>query len=159
MHKIEQEFLQGVQALTNGRYQEAIKHLEQSLKLHQTLRPISGDDHEEVCYFNLGQARKADGDYEQAISEFQKALSLNPRMESAYLALAECCYELETYEAMEIGVDTLKSCTHYFPQNEEVYMNLGIACLKIGRKDEARNAFSNAKRLGNKDVDNFIRQC
>lgn len=158
MQKIQQEFLQGVQALTNGRYQDAIKHLEQSLKLNQLIASTAEDDHEEVCYFNLGQARKALNNYDDAISDFQNALSRNPRMESAYIRLAECCFELDNYDAMEIAVDALKNCTRYFPQNQEVFMNLGIACIKIGEKDDARNAFSNAKRLGNKDADRFIRE-
>ena len=158
MQNIQQEFLQGVQALTNGRYQEAIRHLEQSLKLNQSVASHAGDDHEEVCYFNLGQARKAINDYEGAISDFQNALSRNPRMESAYLRLAECYFELETYDAMEAAIDALKTCTRYFPQNQKVFMNLGIACIKIEKKDEAKAPFSNAKRLGNKDADRLIRE-
>jgi Flp pilus assembly protein TadD len=37
-------------------------------------------------------------------------------------------------------------------------MNLGIAFIKIGDKDEARAALYNAKKLGNVDADRFIRE-
>ena len=158
LQKIQQEFLQGIQALTNRSYQEAIKHLEQSLKFSQSVSSNGMNDHEETCYFNLGQAKKATNDFDGAISDFQNALSRNPKMESAYLPLAECCLELETYDAIEIAIAALKNCTRYFPQNEEAFMNLGIACLKIRDKDGARTAFSNAKRLGNTDADRFIRE-
>lgn len=159
LQKIQQEFLQGVQALTNRRYEEAIKHLEQSLKLIQSVACTGMSDHEETCYFNLGQARKATNDFDGAISDFQNALSRNPKMESAYLRIAECCFELgTTYDAIEIAIAALKNCTRYFPQNEGAFMNLGIDCLKIRDKDGARTAFSNAKRLGNKDADRFIRE-
>ena len=155
---IQQEFFQGVQDLSNGKYQQAISHLEKSLKLNQSSSSKVGGDHEEACYFNLGQARKASNNFEGAISDFQNVISRNPRKESAYMRLAECCFELETYDAIGIAIDALKTCTRYFPQNEAVYMNLGIACIKIGDKDDARSAFSNAKRLGNKDADRFIKE-
>jgi len=158
MQQYKQEYVSGVSALSKGNYIEAILHFEKSISLAKATGLISTDDTFETAYFNLGQAKRESRKFTEAIADYQKALSLNPKLESAYLKLAECCFEIETYEAIEIAINTLKTCTRYFPQNKAAFMNLGIAYLKIGDKDGARTAFYSAKRLGNTDADRFIRE-
>jgi len=158
MQNYQKEFLMGAQTLTNGNYQDAILHLEKALSSAKLSGLNLTDDTFETGYFNLGQAKKATGDYNGAINDFQQALKINPsRFESAYLHISECCFELDTQKAISIAVTCLNSCTKYFPKNESAFMNKGIAYLKLRDTVNAKSAFQSAKLLGNNDADKFIR--
>ena len=158
MQIYQQEFLIGAQTLSSGNYQDAIIHLEKALSLAKLAGLNLMDDTFETGYFNLGQAKKALGDYNGAINDFQEALKINPsRLESAYLHISECCFELDTHKSISIAVACLNSCTKYFPKNESAFINKGIAYLKLSDTVNAKSAFQSSKLLGNNDADKFIR--
>jgi tetratricopeptide (TPR) repeat protein len=160
MQQYQQEFLTGASALSKGNYHVAIIHLENALELAKSSGLDSSDDTFETTYFNLGQAKKAAGRFAEAIADYQKALALNSRFESAYSHISQCCFEIDTPEAIEIAIKTLNDCTSQYPRNDGAFINKGIAYLKIGEIGNARAAFQSAKSLGNKDADNFIlRYC
>ena len=152
------EFLTGASALSKGNYQDAILHLEKALTLAKISGLSTSDDTFDSGYFNLGQAKKAINKYKDAINDFLKVVENNPTgYENAYLHIAECCFNINNYESMEIAIKSLNQCTKYFPNNQAAHMNKGIAYLNIGDKQNAKVSFNNAKQLGNMDADNFIR--
>lgn len=51
----------------------------------------------------------------------------------------------------------MKKCYNHFPNSSSVYMNMGIALIKIGNLSDADKSFENAKQLGNSDSDRFIK--
>lgn len=153
----QQESLLGAMALSKGKYQEAIIHLENAIRLAKSNGINSSDESFEVDYFNLAQSKKAMQRYAEAITDFQKVLTINPKNESAYIHLTKCCFEVDTQQTIEIAINELNNCTGYFPKNISAFMNKGIAYLKLGENIKAKSAFQSAKSLGNKDADNFIR--
>jgi tetratricopeptide (TPR) repeat protein len=157
MLQYQQESLLGAMALSKGNHQDAINHIEKSFALAKSAGLNSSDDTFEAGYFNMAQAKKAMRRFTEAISDYQKVLALNSKNESAYIRIAECCFEIDTPVAMEIAINSLNDCTSLFSKNTSAFMNKGIAYLKIGDKSNARLAFQSAKSLGNKDADNFIR--
>jgi tetratricopeptide (TPR) repeat protein len=157
MKNYEEEFLIGAKMLVNGSYQSAISHIENALFSAKLDGLNLMDDIFETGYFNLGQAKKATGDYKGAINYYQQALKINPtRFENAYLYISDCCFELDTQQSISIAITNLNSCTKYFPKNDEAFMNKGIAYLKLGDRSNAKSAFDSAKLLGNNDADKFI---
>jgi tetratricopeptide (TPR) repeat protein len=158
MEQYQKEFLSGASALASGKYHEAINLLEKALTSARDAGLSKSDDTFENGYFNIGQAKKAIDDFEGAITYYSKAIDCNPsRFENAYLFIAECCFNIDSYSAMEYAIKYLNQCTRYFPKNESAFMNKGIAYLKINDSNNAKIAFLEARKLGNKDADNFIR--
>lgn len=153
---IKQEFANGIQCINLKKYSTAILHFNKALELHWSDN-VNRDDFEESCLFNLAQSYKENGQNIQAINNYKKALSINPKLEKVYMKIAECCFEINTHEYLQLGIDYLRKCTNYFPNSSSVYMNMGIALIKIGNLSEAKKSFENAKRLGNSDADRFIK--
>jgi tetratricopeptide (TPR) repeat protein len=151
---VEQSFMQGIQALASSNFQDAIRNFTIAINLGSNI----GSDHLEACYFNRGQAFKGLIRMQEGANDFKKAIELNPNKESSYLKLAECLFETgeygEPYEAAEV----LEKCTRRFPNSQDAFMNLGIACVKSVQTDKARQAFMAAKRLGNQDAERMIQQ-
>jgi len=157
MENYDHEFLEGASALTKGNYQEAISRLERALILASNSGLNKSDEIFVIGYFNLGQAKKASHNYDGAIADFTKAIECNPsRFENAYIYLAECCFEMDTHESMEVAIKFLNQCTKLFPRNDSAFMNKGIAHLKINDKRNAKIALKSAKQLGNIDAERFI---
>lgn len=76
----------GKALLLLGRLQEALPHLDKAIALNSSTYPI--------FFYNRGYVRQALGQYEVAISDYTKALEMDPKLNKAYESRAE------TYEAM-----------------------------------------------------------
>lgn len=152
---IEDEFSKGVEAITNGDNNAAVRYFTNAL----TLKYNSGfvnDDWESCCCFNLGEALKQLMRYDEAISYYQKAIEKKKLNEDAYTSLAECYFGLETTEGLENVVKTLTKCTSLFPNNETAHYNSGIAYFKLGDMKKALNSFERSLDLGNEDADMYV---
>lgn len=155
MQQSQQAFIQGMQAFTSNNFERAVQNFTVALNASSS---ASGNDHFEACYFNRGQAYKALGEMAEAVADFKKAIELNPNKVSSYLKLAECLFEVGEYGEPHEAAEVLEECTKHFPNNQEAFMNLGIAYIKSVQNDKARQAFIIAQKLGNPDAERFIRE-
>lgn len=97
-----------------------------------------------LSYTELAKAAKADADYDKAIGYALEAVS-HKNYDSAYLILAEAYYQNTNYtkvlEAADNALNYRKTITkggpHYYK---------GLAFLKLGEKDKAKEAFLEGKK-------------
>ncbi|KUO66634.1 MAG: hypothetical protein APF83_01445 [Lutibacter sp. BRH_c52] len=155
------DYLSGVEAYRNGKYQNAIYFFEKSMSVIK-FAGLSREDEKdtiETGYCNLGNAKKEVSDFIGAIESYKIALDSNPSrpdFEKLYMQLSECCFQLDNPESMRTAIKYLNICTNYFPNNEVAFMNKGIAYLKINDRNNGKISLESAKALGNKDAQRFI---
>ena len=79
--------------------------------------------------------------YAKAISQFQKAINLDPQFKEAHCNLAVVYIEQAAYEK---AISSLEKAAHIDPDFIEAHFNLGIAYLRLGKFEDARNAANTA---------------
>lgn len=94
--------------------------------------------------FYLGLTYKQTGDYRKSKEYFHRALTGIPRINDAYVEIAEVLYFLsELEEAMKWLIEAEKE----FVMPSRVLFLKGLVLSKMGRFDEARKAFERAKSI------------
>ena len=81
------------------------------------------------------------GKFERAISEYKKAITLNPNSPIIYNRLGVAYSELKQYEA---ALDTYQKALALSPMTAEPHYNIGLVCLKQGDLSRAAEAFKRA---------------
>ncbi|MBZ5527917.1 MAG: tetratricopeptide repeat protein [Acidobacteriia bacterium] len=144
-------------------------------------RALEDSPENALALFELGKARLADGDVESAERLIQRAIQLSPRLDSVYLALAllrekqgrmelaEASFQkaaaispLATNIHIEFGrfylqQGRLREAAEEFFQGTkgvptfDLWDQLGIVYVKLGRQEEAERAFSSALELNSFD--------
>ena len=88
-------------------------------------------------YYGRGWTFFDEGKYEKAISEFKKAIDINPAFKEAHCHLGVIYIEQKRYtEAIRV----LKEATSIDGSFKEAHFNLGLAYLNLERFEEATNA-------------------
>lgn len=105
------------------------------------LNPEHADAHH-----NLGVALAQSERYEEAIQEYQTALSLPlyRNADTAYYNLAVAYYRLGRLKQAE---ETLRRTLRLEPTMVAAYFQLGVILFETGRRDQARGAFRRAREL------------
>jgi predicted AlkP superfamily phosphohydrolase/phosphomutase len=88
------------------------------------------------AYNNLGQRYQKQGEYEKAIIEYKKALTLRPQFASALNNIAICYGHLKQYGKAE---ENFKKALTFNPQDVFAMNNLAVMYLQTKRLDEARS--------------------
>ena len=88
--------------------------------------------------------RGADGEAEKA---FHRALSKNPRNETALAGLSEIYFERGAYQK---ALSYAKKAAGVAPRRGSIRMQLGDAYFKVHRYDDARREYTKAQKLGAK---------
>ena len=109
-------------------------------------------------YFERGEAKRAMGNYEEAIKDYGQAMRISPSTPNAYIGTAIAYFYLK---------DMKSSREYYFtalkkdPANAGVYSNLGFMAKEEGNYKEAIRFFKNAVnyKYGNPDVWLFLGDC
>lgn len=84
--------------------------------------------------------------YDLAEREFKKAIELAPKLTEAYTNLGSLYYTTERYaEAEEILTQAMGNPLYLYPEN--IYNNLGLVQLMLGKEEEARASFEKAISL------------
>jgi tetratricopeptide (TPR) repeat protein len=117
------------------RLRERIRELEGDVRWNQT---------DPELYFELGIFYGCAKDDEKAVQSYLKALELNPGMHQVRYHLGEYYFGKKRYwdAAMEFG--------HYVsgePDDPDgtLYLKFGIACLRLGRIEDARRHLEKAR--------------
>ena len=82
--------------------------------------------------------------YEKAIDEFEKCLYLDPNFHKAYCNLGVIYIRKKNYT---MAVNLLKEAVSIKDDFKEAYFNLGLACRKLNKLEDAKDAAENALRI------------
>lgn len=134
-------FLASAEDLQKGVEQYRQENYEEALEI---LREVYKTKPSTMVAFYLGLTYKQTGDYRNAKEYLYKALTGIPRINDAYVEIAEVLYFLgELKEAMH----WLNEAEKEFVMPSKVMFLKGVILSKMGRFDEARKSFERAKSI------------
>jgi tetratricopeptide (TPR) repeat protein len=110
-----------------------------------TLQPLLGADGRDSAAFLLAaELAEADNRTPQAVEWFRKAIELNPRNATAYLAFSEMSFN---HGAFKVGVDFLTLGIQQLPSEARLYLARGVLEEQMTQMDAALRDFEQAHRL------------
>lgn len=126
-----------------GRYDEAIQVVQESMEKTSSATPLE---------LRLGAVEMIKGNYEAARDAFHAVLAADPRLDAAYIGLAQT-YARETngIEALRI----LEAARDKLPDHYLLEYYFGLLASRLGREQEAILAFEKAAQLEPKFLDSF----
>jgi len=95
-------------------------------------------------YTNRGIAYVEKGQYDQAISEFNKALEINPKDTEAYYNRGLAYYDKGQYDK---AISDYTKALEINPRDVEAHNNRGVAYGKKGQYDQAISDFTKAMEI------------
>lgn len=108
------------------------------LAIHEFEESINSNPDNAGTYLSWGIILAKSGDYDEAISKFENALKIKPDLKGLNSSLSKCLLEKKDY--LEV-ISRFKDFNDPFYENEEMFINLGIAYCKIGEYDNGRAVF------------------
>ena len=101
-------------------------------------------ENNENATINLGLAYLGKGDYPKALEELRAISIVNPRNPLTRLSLGRTLFAMDK---TELAIVEYKRAIELYKDFGAAYYYLGLAYLKLNKKDDARNAFREAVRL------------
>ena len=128
----------GVVYLGLGRSPEAMEEFKRAV----TLNPRWGEAHH-----NLGVAYAMVGRWQEAIQQYREALTIPgySDLENTYHNLGWAYYNVDRLQEAE---EAFRIVLKLEPKMASAHYHLGLILVKMGRRDEARVAFRQARELG-----------
>ena len=113
---------------------------------------IAQDDNSAAAYVSRGNARYKVKDYQGAISNYNKALEIDPNYAKAYLNRGVARSNLKDYQG---AISDYDKALKIDPNYADAYVNRGSALYMVGDKRKARGDWETAAQLyrqqGNED--------
>ncbi|MBN1823549.1 MAG: tetratricopeptide repeat protein [Endomicrobiales bacterium] len=106
----------------------------------EALRANAGYDE---IYFNMATVLAQTGRTADSIPEYTRALNINPLSLEAYGALGSLFLQ-DTDRYAGAGVKLFEQCVHFFPENKDIWNNLGFLYTKAGMEEDAVKAYKKA---------------
>jgi tetratricopeptide (TPR) repeat protein len=100
--------------------------LEESLQIFETFN-------------NRGIQNIAEGRYDDAVSDFKRAISINPQFSEPFINLGNTYRYMNDYEHSLINYEQAENIDQ---RNPEIYLNRGLTYLKMDRYDDAKLEFN-----------------
>jgi tetratricopeptide (TPR) repeat protein len=104
------------------------------------------------AYFDLGTKHLQQGEYDQAISGYTKALELNPRFTEAYLNRGIAYRNKGQHDQAVSDYDKVLQID---PKDARAYCNRGNAHIEKGQYDKALSDYNKALEINSKDAQVF----
>ncbi len=102
-------------------------------------------------YFNKGQHYLAKQNWEKAVSNFEKAFSLNKKHEESKNKLVEALFNFGNHflrqQKFKKAVDIYRKIQEFDPQNIDAMLNMGVSYANIGNEVEAKKLFESALKI------------
>ena len=100
-------------------------------------RPAFSAEARETAEISItrGVLNSEKGDWAQAKSDFEKALELAPDSEQALTYLGQACYQVGDFEK---SAKIFRQLLDKYPTKAEFHLSLGLALLKLGKKEDAQ---------------------
>jgi predicted O-linked N-acetylglucosamine transferase (SPINDLY family) len=130
----EGHFQQGLTLAQQGRYEDAVVHYQQALRL----KPDSAGG-----YNNLGNVFILQGNLPDAVASYSQAVRARPDFALGHCNLGNA---LREQGRLEEAVASLREALRLQPNYAEAYNNLGIALQDQGKLDEALSIYQQALR-------------
>ncbi|MEE1897966.1 tetratricopeptide repeat protein [Flavobacterium rakeshii] len=122
--------------LYEGNLNEALKFINKAISIDSS---SSAD-----FYTNRGYIKMLMGDFEEAIFDCEKSISIDPTIQ-AYSNAAICCYKIEDYEkSIELSTEALKMNDRL----ADILINRAICYDKIGKSDLACSEYKKIISMG-----------
>jgi Flp pilus assembly protein TadD/SAM-dependent methyltransferase len=126
--------LLGLISLSKGRHDDAIRHLDEALKLN----PRSGQIHN-----SLGEVYRKQGQFAYAGDHYRKALALDPSLAEAHCNLG---ISLRASGEVDLAISHCKEALRLKPSLSQAHNNLGGIYFDQRRRQDAINCFESALR-------------
>lgn len=92
-------------------------------------------------YFSLAEKLQETNNCEEAITNYSKAIELDPKYEKAYVSRAQCYEKLNKKEQ---AVDDYKKASLFSPKEKEYYFHAGRLLMNLEKYSEADQQFRKA---------------
>ena len=135
--------LLGLLELQNGRVEEGAGHIAAAIAALAQAGLAPAPAHA-ALHLNLGNARQATGQLDQAIASYQQAIRLDPACAAAYSNLGNV---LQQQGDPSGAVTSYQVALQITPNYPEAHFNLGNAYEALGQHDAAIAAYREALRL------------
>jgi tetratricopeptide (TPR) repeat protein len=132
----------GTNRIALARAQAAAKDRPAALATLQTL--LGTDARDSGAFLLAAELAEADNHTPQAVEWFRKAIELNPRNATAYLAFSEMSFN---HAAYQVGVDFLTLGIQQLPSEARLYLARGVLEEQMAQMDAALRDFEQAHRL------------
>lgn len=91
-------------------------------------------------YYREGKFFQQRDDFTNAIEQYQEALLVNPDYAEAWIALAECAYEMDEYKR---ALSCLETASKYYKYNLKIQHLKGFCLIGLGDLQKATEVFNN----------------
>ena len=91
-------------------------------------------------YYREGKFFQQRDDFTSAIEQYQEALLVNPDYAEAWIALAECAYEMDEYKR---ALSCLETASKYYKYNLKIQHLKGFCLIGLGELQKATEVFNN----------------
>lgn len=143
----------GEDNVESGNYHEAINCIKEFFELTNRNSFANIQDLVQPCYFNLALSYSNLQDHENAIKYWTKFIQNDKANFDAYFERCQSNFAVNNIQdALNDADDALK----LNPSRDDLYINKGIAYIKLGNKNEAKKALTKAIELGNTDAQDYI---
>jgi tetratricopeptide (TPR) repeat protein len=106
---------------------------------------IEAKPNDAQSYFNRGKANIAKGQYDQAISDYTKAIELNPNSAEAYRLRGDAYLFFKGQ--LDLAISDYNKVLEIRPKDSGTYLNLGVAYGNKGQYDLAISDFNKALEI------------
>jgi len=113
------------------------------------------DPKDAEAYFNRGLAYDDKGQYDQAISDYSKAIEINPGLAEAYINRGNAYSKKGQYDK---AISDYSKAIEINPKYADAYINRGLAHNSLGNYNSACDDWLKACKLGNCDGLNWAKQ-
>ncbi len=104
-------------------------------------------------HFKKGTRLYAEGRYDEAIEEFQKAIKIDPTYLDAYVNLGAIYFKQGDYQKASSQYETV---LRYQPYHIKAHYNLGLVQLELGKKNEAKKHYEYLKSVRSNLADKLL---
>jgi tetratricopeptide (TPR) repeat protein len=102
---------------------------------------VQASDSTSVEWFNQGNTLRADGQYQEALEAYNKALSIDPNYAEAWTYKGNTLYRLGRYQE---ALDAVNKSLSINPDFEVTWNNKGLILQSLSRDQEALDAYNKA---------------
>lgn len=139
-------YMRGLINNTRGRYEKAIEDFNLSL-------PGASESLSYKIYLGRGMSYMNLLEYDQAMADLSKSISLNDTSASAYNTRGKLNYELTDYQA---AIDDFEKALDHSEGNAVLYFNLGMSYFRTEQLTNACPWFQKSCQLGNENACRMI---